>query len=296
MGVQFLQFLNSFPGRDSALPSARRPAHSGWLALDLVTLDAAQIAEKLRGIDLSAVYVIAGMTNVDACEGDSDLAFQTNARGPSLLAAYARELDIPFVYFSTEYVFDGRSEHPGPYRENDEPNPVNVYGASKVAGERAVSAAHERALIIRTTVVYGEDPQGKNYLYTVLRQLAGGLPLRVPQDQISTPTYSRDLVRATVGLVDAGASGIFHVSGPELLGRLELAQAIAAHFHLDPALLQGKDTWELQQRAPRPLAAGLATEKLRSLYPKLVLRDVATSLQDCTPRLEPFLRSISLRS
>jgi dTDP-4-dehydrorhamnose reductase len=296
VGTQFLSHFASLTGPESVLPAARLPANPGWLELDLGTLNASEIKKKLQGVDLSAIYVVAGMTNADACESQPDLAFRTNSHGPALLAKYASDLGLPLVYFSTEYVFDGATERPGPYREDDLPNPQNVYGASKLAGEKAVLAAHEGALIIRTTVVYGEDPQGKNYLYTVLRQLAAGLPLRVPQDQISTPTFNRDLIRAAVGLMDANATGIFHVCGPELFGRLDFAQRIAAHFQLDPALLQGKDTWELQQRASRPLAAGLATDKLSSLFPNLMPRDLATCLAACTTNLDPFVRSILHRS
>jgi dTDP-4-dehydrorhamnose reductase len=296
VGAQFLTYFQSLSRVESVLPAARRPEYSDWLQLDLATLDATQTKQKLHGIDLRAMYVFAGMTNVDACEDQPELAFQTNAYGPALLAEYANSLTIPFVYYSTEYVFGGSAERPGPYLEDDIPEPRNVYGASKLAGEKAVLSAHPGALIIRTTVVYGEDPQGKNYLYTVLRLLGAGSQLRVPQDQISTPTFNRDLIRATIGLVDGGATGIYHVCGPELLGRLEFARRIAEHFRLNPALLQGKDTWELQQRATRPLAAGLATDKLRSLFPGLMPRDLATCLADCTSNLDPFVQSILSRS
>ncbi|SEB37057.1 SDR family oxidoreductase [Terriglobus roseus] len=296
VGAQFLAFYQSLSRPESPLPAARHPERADWLQLDLATLDANLADEKLRGIDLRAVYVFAGMTNVDACEDQPELAFQTNAHGPAFLAAYANRQNIPFVYFSTEYVFGGKAERPGPYLEGDVPDPQNVYGASKLAGETAVREAHPGALIIRTTVVYGEDPQGKNYLYTVLRLLGTGSQLRVPQDQISTPTFNRDLIRATIGLVDAGASGVYHVCGPELLGRLEFAKRVAERFQLDSTLLLGKDTCELKQRAPRPLAAGLGTDKLRREFPNLVPRDLTACLDDCEPSLQPFLQSILPKS
>ena len=116
--------------------------------------------------------------------------------------------------------------------------------------------------------------------------------MRVPEDQVSTPTYNLDLIAAAIGLVECGASGVFHVCGPELLGRLEFAEAIATRLGLDASLLEGVTTAELGQRAPRPLAAGLATGKLRSLYPQLAMRTLAEALEDCAAELEEFLQGV----
>ena len=110
--------------------------------------------------------------------------------------------------------------------------------------------------------------------------------MQVAEDQISTPTYSRDLVRATIGLVKAGSSGIFHVCGPERMGRLEFAQKVAARFGLDASLLKGVPTASLGQTAPRPLRAGLATQKLRDQHPSLRMRTVTESLDDCAAEIQ----------
>jgi dTDP-4-dehydrorhamnose reductase len=149
-----------------------------------------------------------------------------------------------------------------------------------------VLAAHPEALVVRTTVVYGPDPGQKNYLYSLMRNLSAGAVMQVAEDQISTPTYSRDLVRATISLVKAGASGIFHVCGPELMGRLEFAQKVAESLGLDASLLKGMPTAKLGQIAPRPLCAGLANQKLRDQHPSLRMRTVTESLNDCAAEIQ----------
>ena len=289
VGAQMLGFLRERDGPENVIPTSRTK-RDGWLAVDLAELAAAeQVARLLGGHSIGQIYCIAGMTNVDACEASADLAHRTNARGPGALASYANKNGIKFVYFSTEYVFDGSDEHAGPYSEEALPNPVNVYGASKLAGEQAVRNACGDALVLRTTVVYGPDVGKKNYLYSVLRNLGQGASMRVPKDQVSTPTYNRDLVVTATGLAGAGASGIFHVCGPERLGRLTFAQRIAEAFGLDAGLLQGVATAALGQAARRPLEAGLATTKLVTLYPHFKMRSVAEALNHCSSELKAFL-------
>jgi dTDP-4-dehydrorhamnose reductase len=287
VGLQMMKALED-RGR-GALPAARI-ARAGGLSLDLGELDSeATAAALLDGQLLDVVLCVGAMTHVDGCETEPELAYRVNARGPAVLAGYARRRGLPFVYFSTEYIFDGLKENPGPYAEDASPNPLSVYGRSKLMGEREVLDAHPDALILRTTVVYGPDDRQMNYIYSLMRNLSTGIPMRVPQDQISTPTYNRDLARTTLGLADAGARGVFHVAGPELLGRLEFAQLVAAHLDLDASLLRGMQTAEMGQVASRPLWAGLSTAKLDGLYPQLRMRTLVESLKDCDTELHAFL-------
>ena len=277
VGSQMLADL----GAASTLATSRQQ-RAGWLTLDLADLETpSQAAAILDEHILSAVYCVGGMTYVDGCEAQPELAWRVNARGPGVLAKYARSRKLPFVYYSTEYVFGGSQQTPGPYLETSPTCPLSVYGKTKLEGEQRVSAAHPDALIVRTTVVYGPDPGKKNYLYTLLRNLAAGTVVKVAEDQVSTPTYNRDLVRATLGLVESGARGVFHVCGPERMGRLEFAHKIAAKFRLNASLLVGVPTKDLCQTAPRPLLAGLGIQKLRALYPALTMHTVTDSLDDC---------------
>ena len=283
VGALLLAHLTAQRGADAVLAAGRRvPTGPGELGLDLARLaHPAEVEALLDDVALDAVFCIAGMTNVDGCEDQPELALHTNMRGPGLLAGYAERRGLPFVYLSTEYIFAGRPEAPGPYAEDAPAEPLNVYGHSKLRGEHAVQEAHGGALVLRTTVVYGPDPQGKNYLAQLRRNLAAGRPMRVPEDQISTPTYNRDLIRAMLGLVEAGATGVFHVCGPERMDRLRFAREAARALGLDGSLLEGVSTAELGQRAVRPLAAGLHTAKLTGLYPALRPRTVSEALAEC---------------
>jgi len=284
IGAQILNLL----GHDRCLVTSRREASDPALHLDLATIASKADAENALGEHaLDAIYCIAGMTNVEGCEDTPELAHFINCRGPEMLAHVASERGIPFVYFSTEYVFDG---YDGPYVEEDATNPLSVYGKSKLAGEVAVTAACSHALILRTTVVYGQDFGQKNYVYSLMRVLSAGKEMKVPEDQISTPTYNRDLAKATIEMTQGGAKGIFHVCGPERMNRLEFATTVAEYLGLDRSLLVGMPTSALGQKAPRPLSAGMSIGKLERLYPELKMRALVEALADCEADLREFLR------
>jgi dTDP-4-dehydrorhamnose reductase len=271
-----------------------RVAREGWLKLDVADLaEAAHAAELLDAHALDAIYCVGGMTWVDGCEADPELAHRTNARGPGVLAAYARQRGLPYVFFSTDYVFDGTKEHSGPYGEDAPVNPLSVYGRTKLEGEQRVLQAYPEALVLRTTWVYGADPRQKNFLYSLMRGLTARQAMKVPLDQVSTPTYNRDLVRVALGLVEARAAGVFHVAGPELMGRLEFAQQMARELELDASLLEGVTTAELKQPAARPLDSGLSTSRLAAQHPQLRMRTLADALEDCGPELCAFLAELS---
>lgn len=115
--------------------------------------------------------------------------------------------------------------------------------------------------------------------------------MQVPQDQIYTPTYNLDLAAATLSLVKRGASGTYHLCGPERMDRVELARSVASYFGLDTSLINGVPTSVIEQKAKRPLSAGLSINKLRRLHPDLNMRTVAEGLKDSRGNLEAFLRS-----
>lgn len=226
-------------------------------ALDLADLDAVRAAVKAARADV--VFMPSGWTWVDGCEDDPARAELLNALAPEAVAQECARLGAALVYYGTDYVF---GEHGGPYAETDPTGPLGVYGASKLEGERRVLAACPEALILRTNVVFGPEPQGKNFVYQLIKALGSGRPLTVPTDQLSSPTYNRDLARASVELVEGLERGVWNVAGPEVVDRATFARMAAAVFGLDAGGLKPATTADLKQKARRPLDAGLRIEKL----------------------------------
>jgi dTDP-4-dehydrorhamnose reductase len=256
---------------DAAVRAARIPPTPDWVEADLESVAScpSKAADLIAHGSYEAIYCVGGATDVERCETDRDWAMNTNYRGPVALARAA--IEIPFIYFSTEYVFDGID---GPYTEESKPSPVSVYGLSKSLAEQEILGLHSQALVIRTTVVYGNDSRRKNFLYSLHRSLRSGQKIRVPADQISTPTYNRDLASATLHLARTGSAGIFHICGPDLLSRYEIALKASKVMGLDASLITGVPTAELNQKAPRPLRAGLRIDKLKRCHPSISLRCV----------------------
>ncbi|MDR3638906.1 MAG: SDR family oxidoreductase [Isosphaeraceae bacterium] len=243
----------------------------------LVPLDASHLAESanwLRAQAADVVFYPAGFTWVDGCERDPARARSANVEQPLNLARAAAETGARFISFSTDYVFDGKA---GPYAETDAPNPLSVYGRAKHEAERALGDA---ALTLRTTWVYGPERQGKNFAYQLARALREKGELACPSDQFSTPSYGPDVARAAVLLAERKVKGIVHVAGPEFLGRVEFARALAEAFGLDPGGIVGRRTAELGQGAPRPLRGGLRTPRLDALGPEFRMRPLADCLAD----------------
>ncbi len=275
LGAQLVSQLGA-----AALPAARRQQSPDWLHLDLESI--AENPTQLDGLieqhNITSVYCAAGATNVDKCETDHGWAAAANHLGPLALARAARH--IPFVFFSTDYVFDGSAENPGPYLEDATTNPLSIYGRTKLEGEQSILAAHPTALVLRTTTVYGPDPQGKNYLYTLSRVLKAGNTMMAPIDQLATPTYNADLAAASIALVEGGRSGIFHVAGPDFHSRYDFAIAACNILALPTATLRSVTTPELGQAACRPLLGGLAITKLQSILGADCMRQTETGIRD----------------
>jgi dTDP-4-dehydrorhamnose reductase len=263
---------------DAAVGAWRTPPPGG-LAADLETLarDPRAGAALVDAAAPAVVVVTAGMTWVDGCEREPDRADRVNRDGPAALARAAAAAGSRTVYLSTEYVFDGTA---GPYGEEDPVRPLSAYGRSKLEGERAVLDADPAALVLRTAVVYGPERHGRNFAYQVVTRLGRGDPLRVPGDQVSTPTYNADLVEGLVRLVAAGTGGIVNVAGPEVLDRAAFARQLASLMGLDGDLVQPVPTSALAQDAARPLDAGLRIDRLRALLPGFAPLDAAAAVAD----------------
>ena len=236
----------------------------------------------LRERKPDVVFYPAGFTWVDGCEKDPAKAFAANRDQPQNLARAAAEVGARFVYFSTDYVFDGKA---GPYTEADPVSPPNAYGRSKLEAELALAEElGNLQLTARTSWVYGPERQGKNFAYQLVKALRVGRNLPCPSDQSSSPSYGPDVARAAVVLAERKVSGLIHVAGPEVIDRVRFARALAEGFGLDPDRIVAGTTAELGQGAPRPLQGGLSTPKLDDLEAGL-MRPMALALADFRERL-----------
>jgi CDP-6-deoxy-D-xylo-4-hexulose-3-dehydrase len=224
--------------------------------------DGAAVSALIRELTPTVVFLAAAFTHVDGCEDDPARASRVNVEGPRACATACAAIGAVLVFYSSEYVFDG--DH-GPYDEADTPHPISVYGRTKLEAERAIEASGVDALIIRTTGVYGWDRTSKNFAMQVWQRLSAGETMPVPSDQVSTPTLVDSLAEVSLRLVELGVGGVVHVAGRDRISRVEFARRLASTFALDPSLIQGRPTAELGQRAPRPLAGGLTTDRLHGL-------------------------------
>ncbi|MEB2645103.1 dTDP-4-dehydrorhamnose reductase [Pseudomonas canadensis] len=209
--------------------------------LDLA--DADQIRQQVRAHRPGLIINAAAHTAVDLAESEPDAAFAINAIAPGILAEEAKALGIPLIHYSTDYVFDGSK--PAPYTETDTPNPLGVYGQSKLAGEQAITAVGGEHLILRTSWVYSNH--GKNFLLTMQRLLQEKPQMRIVADQIGAPTWAGSIANSTRALIERwqagepGEWGIYHLTAGGETSWFGFAQAIGEHLRE-----QGKACAELE--------------------------------------------------
>jgi len=236
--------------------------------------DASTTARLLREARPDWVVHAAGWTWVDGCEGDPARAFRENCEQPIAVAALCHELGARFAYFSTTYVFDGRS---GPYGEENHPNPVNVYARSKWAAEQRIqSEIAGTALIPRVICVWGREAQQKNFVYQVLKALREGRKMRLPSDQFGNPSWAGDIAAWLVTLMAAGERGVWNLAGSgENCSRVEwfcairdAARATGLVPQRDDAGFEAVPTAVLNQPAARPLHAGARIQRIMDRYPR----------------------------
>jgi len=242
--------------------------------------------ESLRQIVLEVrpdvCYLPGALTFVDYAEAHPQECQEINVLATRHLASAVAEISGLLVLFSTDHVFGDSSR---PWKEDDAVSPQSVYARSKAEGEQIMrETLPDRHLILRTSWVFGPDPQKKNFLWRVRRTLENSETLIVPFDQHGQPTYGPDLARTARQLVQRGARGIFHVVGPQCQSRLAWAQLIAETLDLPADLIQGHPTSQFALTAPRPLQICLDRTKLLSFLghdpirlPKEAVRHCLTS-------------------
>lgn len=258
VGAVLLQALRA-RGHDASGTYGHHPAE-GLGHLDIT--DRAAVERAVAAARPDWIFCPAGLTHVDHCEEHPDEALGINRDGALHVARAAQRGGGGFVFYSTEYVFDGAA---GPYSEDAPAHPLSAYGRSKWEGERAVLGEVERALVVRTTVVYGPDRQEKNFVYQLIRSCRSGQGMRIPSDQVSSPTYNADLAQASVELCERDQRGVFHLAGDGVLDRFAFARLACEVFALDPSRLTPVSTAALGQKAPRPLKGGLRIARAQAV-------------------------------
>lgn len=216
----------------------------------------------IRGFNPDYIINTAAMTQVDDCESQQEKCYSINVKGVENLLATAAEVNARLLHISTDFIFDGEA---GPYGEDDSPNPVSYYGWSKLEAEKKILEDSKEHTIIRTVLVYGmaENMSRSNIVLWVKDSLEAGKDINVVNDQWRSPTLAEDLAKGCLLAVDQNATGIYHVSGGEIMTPYELALRTARHYQLDKSLIHETDGSRFQQAAKRPPKTGFDISKAR---------------------------------
>ncbi|HDN83556.1 MAG TPA: dTDP-4-dehydrorhamnose reductase [Candidatus Altiarchaeales archaeon] len=231
-----------------------KPEFGKAVKLDLT--DADSIVRAINDVEPDVIIHTAALTDVDRCEVDKDLAYKINVEGTKIIAEVARKFDSFLIYISTDYVFDGNE---GLYKEEDETNPVNYYGYTKLLGEKYC----QDFCIARTCVIYGAKPaSGKvNFALWLINKLEKGESVRIVTDQYITPTLNTNLAKMLLEIAERKITGIFHLAGATRVSRFEFAKEIARVFGLDESLIIPSRMDEINWIAKRPRDSSLDASK-----------------------------------
>ena len=218
------------------------------------------------GLECDVLVNLAAFHNVNECEHDPAAAFQINAAGAGYVARAAHRKRRKVVYFSTDYVFGLDANRDSPYLESDSTGCLNVYGASKIAGEHLVRAATDDHLIVRSSSIFGAMTSHKGWTFPemILQRATKGEQLRVVTDQYMSPTYAPDLARTVIDLLEAGACGTVHVTNSGGCSWYEFASAAlevaGIEYCIEPVT---SDAFPSVARRPR--YSRLDSEKLNAM-------------------------------
>ena len=252
LGGEMVGLLLKSPGVGSVI---------GWDIDEVDIVKAKSVEGRFEGLssDLSPDFVIncAAYTSVDGAEDEKELSFDINAIGAGNVASAAKKIGAKTIYISTDYVFDGKKTTL--LREDDPPDPVNYYGYTKLMGEELTRERDPDSLIVRTQWLFG--PRGKNFVETMLRLGDKGEAIRVVNDQHGSPTYTLDLARTILVLMEKDLSGTYHVSNRGVTTWFEFARTIFAKASIDIEVTP-ISTEDYKTRAKRPKNSAFDMKKL----------------------------------
>lgn len=245
--------------------TARQPLYQPVQNADYAELDITdkrQVEEVIGSVKPDVVINTAAATQVDWCELHPEECYRINTEAVSYLLSACQVVGSAFIQLSTDFIFDGTH---GPLGETAKPNPVNVYGESKLKAEQLVMNYPLPWCIIRTVLVYGvaKPMTRSNIVLWVKESLEHGKKIQVVTDQKRTPTLAEDLAQGCYLAVKHNATGIFHISGEEMMSPYDIAIRTARFFSLDETLIMPADSTTFRQPARRPLITGFLIEKAK---------------------------------
>ncbi len=203
------------------------------------------------------IHTVA-LTNVDYCEANKKEAWNVNVEGTRNIVEASREVNSKLIYISTDYVFDGER---GRYKEDDQTNPIDYYGETKLGGEKIVEELCEDYIIARTSVLYGWHSK-LNFVTWVIQELGQGHEISIVEDQFNSPTLADNLAELISDLMEGGENGIFHTAGRQRISRFGFTEKIAEIFNLDKNLINSISSDGLEWVAKRPTDSSLDVTKV----------------------------------
>lgn len=247
-------------------------------------VSASECKGAIKEIEPDIVINAAAYTNVDGCETAKDECFAVNAEAVKNIAGACRDKNIRIIHFSTDYVFDGTAKQP--YKEDHQCNPINTYGASKMAGERYLRSLSDNYLLIRTAWLYGVN--GKNFVQTILEKVKTTKKLTIVDDQIGSPTYTKDLAAAVDLLIKQNAKGIFHITNRGSCSWYQFAVKILQEAGIHEIDVTPIKSDQLQRPAMRPAYSVMSMQKF--------IRTTGKAMQPWQLGLQDYLESSKLHN
>lgn len=229
-----------------------------YQSLDITNED--EVAEVFATFKPDTIINTAAMTNVDSCELQQKECWELNVTAVEYLIKYAEQHQAHLIHLSTDFVFDGEN---GPYKEIDQANPLSYYGKSKLAAEELVQQTNTKWSIVRTIIVYGvaENMSRSNIVLWAKQALEKGNPLTIVDDQFRSPTLAEDLAMGCWLIAEKQATGIFHLSGKDLMSIIELVYRVADFYGYNKSNVQPIKSSSLNQAAKRPPKTGFILDK-----------------------------------
>lgn len=225
-------------------------------------IDAVELERQIQIHQPQCLIHTVAWANVEECESDPAQCYHINTEPLKTLAHLAEKYNFHLIYLSTDFVFDGLN---GPYTESDSPNPLNVYGESKLEAEKLIMASNCRWSIVRTILVYGmpHDPNRSNLVLWVKKSLELNQNIKVVTDHVRMPTLVNDLAEVCLTMARREVTGLFHISGEEIFSVNEIARSVAKFWNLDESLITDVHSKDLPSAVARPGYTGFDITKAR---------------------------------